>query len=295
MAPRHRHRAGLQAEQGRPEGPGARGLDRRRPGPLTLNHRRLSKDQMPTYVAAMPLALRTAAALAAAVSLSGCQKLDDAFGDKVHAYLMAHPEVVREAAVKLAENDRLSALKTSTAAIDKYRGQLEHDNRDFVANPDGKITVVEFFDYRCGYCKLAAPEVVKLINENPDVRFVFKEFPIFGEVSDTAAKVALTEPAKAKGVDLYKALMADRALDDAALDRHLAEVGVNAAAARKDADQPLIARQILDTHALAEALKIEGTPAFIVGQTMIPGADMNALRAAIASARAGTNPAKTTS
>ncbi|MDB5428241.1 MAG: protein-disulfide isomerase [Phenylobacterium sp.] len=250
---------------------------------------------MPTYVAAMTLALRTAAALAAAVSLSGCQKLDDAFGDKVHGYLMAHPEVVREAAVKLAENDRLAALKASTVAIDKYRGQLERDNRDFVANPDGKITVVEFFDYRCGYCKLAAPEVVKLINENPDVRFVFKEFPIFGEVSDTAAKIALTDSAKAKGVELYKALMADRALDDAALDRHLAEVGVNAAAARKDADQPLIARQLLDTHALAVALKIDGTPAFIVGQTMIPGADMSALRAAIASARAGTNPAKTTS
>ncbi|HEX4708826.1 DsbA family protein, partial [Phenylobacterium sp.] len=153
----------------------------------------------------------------------------------------------------------------------------------------------EFFDYRCGYCKLAAPDVVKLINENPDVRFVFKEFPIFGAVSDTAAKIALTEPAKAKGVELYKALMADRALDDAALDRHLAEVGVNPAAARKDADQPLIARQLLDTHALAEALRIEGTPAFIVGQTMIPGADMTALRAAIASARTGTNPAKTTS
>jgi protein-disulfide isomerase len=250
---------------------------------------------MPIYVAAMTSALRTAAALTVAVSLSGCQKLDDAFGDKVHAYLMAHPEVVREAAVKLAENDRLSALKASTAAIDKYRVQLEHDSRDFVANPDGKITVVEFFDYRCGYCKLAAPDVVKLINENPDVRFVFKEFPIFGAVSDTAAKIALTEPAKAKGVELYKALMADRALDDAALDRHLAEVGVNPAAARKDADQPLIARQLLDTHALAEALRIEGTPAFIVGQTMIPGADMTALRAAIASARTGTNPAKTTS
>jgi protein-disulfide isomerase len=250
---------------------------------------------MPIYVAAMTSALRTAAALTVAVSLSGCQKLDDAFGDKVHAYLMAHPEVVREAAVKLAENDRLSALKASTAAIDKYRVQLEHDSRDFVANPDGKITVVEFFDYRCGYCKLAAPDVVKLINENPDVRFVFKEFPIFGAVSDTAAKIALTEPAKAKGVELYKALMADRALDDAALDRHLAEVGVNPAAARKDADQPLIARQLLDTHALAESLRIEGTPAFIVGQTMIPGADMTALRAAIASARTGTNPAKTTS
>jgi protein-disulfide isomerase len=251
---------------------------------------------MPTYPGAMRPALRLFAGLAAALSLSACQKADDdAFGAKVHAYLMAHPEVIREAAVKLNENDRLAAMKASTAAIAKFRGQLERDSRDFVANPDGKITVVEFFDYRCGYCKLAAPEVVKLIAENPDVRFVFKEFPIFGTVSDTAAKVALTRPAKAKGIELYKVLMADKALDDAALDRHLAELGIDAAAARKDADDPLIARQLLDTHALAEALKIDGTPAFIVGNTMIPGADMAALRAAIIAARGGTGPAKASS
>jgi protein-disulfide isomerase len=251
---------------------------------------------MPTYLALMTYALRTAVAAAAAQTLSGCQKSDDAFGDRVHAYLMAHPEVIREAAVKLNENDRLAALKASTAAIDRYRGQLERDNRDFVANPDGKITVVEFFDYRCGYCKLAAPEVVKLIKDNPDVRVVFKEFPIFGEVSDTAAKIALTREAKAKGVELYKVLMDDKALDEAALDRHLAEVGINPTAARADAEHPMIQRQLLDTHALAEALKIDGTPAFIVGDTMIPGADMNALRAAIAAARSGVVAApKTTS
>lgn len=250
---------------------------------------------MSTYLALMSYALRAAAAAAAALTLSACQKSDDAFGERVHAYLMTHPEVIREAAVKLNENDRLAALKASTAAIDKYRGQLERDTRDFVANPDGKITVVEFFDYRCGYCKLAAPEVVKLIADNPDVRFVFKEFPIFGEVSDTAAKIALTREAKAKGVALYKVLMDDKALDDAALDRHLAEVGIDAKAARADAEHPMIQRQLLDTHALAEALKIDGTPAFIVGQTIIPGADMNALRAAIAAARNGTNTGKTTS
>jgi len=238
----------------------------------------------------MTSALRTtlfaAAASLAALSLAACQPADDAaFGKKVHAYLMAHPEVIREAANKLAENERMSALKASTEAIGKFRGQLEHDPRDFVANPNGKVTVVEFFDYRCGYCKLAAPQVVSLIEQNPDVRFVFKEFPIFGEVSDTAAKVALTRQAKAKGVELYKVLMTEKALDDAALDRHLAEIGVNAAAARADAQHPLIERQILDTHALAEALHIDGTPAFIVGDTMIPGADIPALRAAIAKAR----------
>jgi protein-disulfide isomerase len=121
------------------------------------------------------------AALAAAFSLTACQKAEDAaFGAKVHAYLMAHPEVLREAEVKLQQNDRVAAQKASTDAIAKYRGQLERDSRDFVANPGGKITVVEFFDYRCGYCKLAAPQVVELIQQNPDVRFVFKEFPIFG-------------------------------------------------------------------------------------------------------------------
>ncbi len=228
------------------------------------------------------------AALVLTFSLSACQKADDAmFGQKVHAYLLAHPEVIREAAEKLSENERLAAVKASTDAIDRFRGQLEHDPRDFVANPDGKVTVVEFFDYRCGYCKLAAPEVVKLIGENPDVRFVFKEFPIFGEVSDTAAKVALTREAKAKGVQLYQALMGEKALDDAALDRHLAAVGINPAEARKDAMHPLIDRQILDTHALAQSMKIDGTPAFIVGNTMIPGADIPALRAAIAAARSG--------
>lgn len=234
-------------------------------------------------------ALLVLTAFVATTSLAACQKADDAvFGQKVHAYLMAHPEVVREAADKLADNERVAAVKASTDAIAKFRGQLERDPRDFVANPNGKITVVEFFDYRCGYCKLAAPEVVKLIQQNPDVRFVFKEFPIFGEVSDTAAKVALTREAKAKGVQLYQALMNEKALDDAALDRRLAEVGVDPATARRDAEHPLIERQILDAHALAEALKIDGTPAFIVGNTMIPGADLTALRAAIAKVRAET-------
>ncbi|HZZ69819.1 MAG TPA: DsbA family protein, partial [Phenylobacterium sp.] len=90
-------------------------------------------------------------------------------------------------------------------------------------------------------------------------------------------------------------LMSEKALDDAALDRHLAELGLDPATARKDAEHPLIERQILDGHALAEALKIDGTPAFIVGDTMIPGADLPALRAAIAAQRAKPAPDTTQS
>jgi len=236
----------------------------------------------------MTLPHRTLMALAAALSLSACQRADDAaFGQRVHAYLMAHPEVIQEAAEKLTENERMAALKASTNAIGKYRSQLERDPRDFVANPDGKVTVVEFFDYRCGYCKLAAPEVVKLVRQNPDIRFVFKQFPIFGEVSDTAAKVALTAPARGKALDLYSSWMAEKALDDTLLDRDLAAAGLDPAAVRKAANDPAIQRQILDTRALATALKIEGTPAFIVGDTMIPGADLPALRTAISIAQQG--------
>ena len=236
----------------------------------------------------MTPALRLACGLAALLLLAGCQKSDDAaFGRRVHAYLMAHPEVIREAVAKQDENERLAARKASTSAIGKFRSQLERDPRDFVANPDGKVTVVEFFDYRCGYCKLAAPDVVKLIEQNPDVRFVFKEFPIFGEVSDTAAKIALTPAAKAKGLDLYKAWMGEKALDEAGLDRHLAQAGLDPAGVRKASDDVAIQRQLLDTRALAEALKIEGTPAFIVGDTLIPGADIPALKAAILAAKAG--------
>jgi len=241
------------------------------------------------YLASMNRSFSALAALSlAALTLAGCQKADDAaFGQRVRAYLLQHPEVIREAALKLNENDKLAAAKAATESMTKYRAQLERDPRDFVANPDGKITVVEFFDYRCGYCKVAAPEVMKLIAENPDVRFVFKEFPIFGEVSDTTAKIALTPQGKAKGLNLYSAWMGEKALDEAAVDRHLTGVGLDPAAVRKAASDPAIDRQILDTRALASALKIDGTPAFIVGNTIIPGADMAALRAAITQAKAG--------
>ena len=224
--------------------------------------------------------------LAATLALTGCQKVDEAaFGARVHAYLLQHPEVIREAALKLAANDRQAAATNAIETLEKHRAELEHDPRDFVANPGGKFTIVEFFDYRCGYCKAAAPEVVRIIQENPDVRFVFKEFPIFGTVSDTAAKLALTPAGKSQGLALYALWMKDNALTDAALDRHLASVGLDPAQVRKDALDPALDQQLRDTRALAATLKIEGTPAFVIGDTIVPGADMRALREAIAKTR----------
>ncbi|WP_397417929.1 DsbA family protein [Phenylobacterium sp.] len=233
--------------------------------------------------------MKAALLLAAAVVLAGCQQQapDAAFGAKVRAYLLEHPEVIEEAVGKLQQTRMLEQARARASDIERYREQLERDPRDFVVNPNGAFTLVQFFDYRCGYCKVVAPEILKLARENPDVRVVFKEFPIFGAASDSAARIALTPQVKAKGVDLHQAMMADRGLDEAALDAHLRRVGLDPAAVRRAASSPGIAAQIQETRLLAQALGLEGTPAFIVGDYLIPGADMNAVRAALARVRAG--------
>jgi protein-disulfide isomerase len=240
----------------------------------------------------MPLTTRPlvfAAASLAALSLIGCGQAipDKAFGEKVHAYLIEHPEVLVEMSAKLQEKQTAEKTKNARGAITKYRQALERDPRDFVANPNGSITVVEFFDYRCGYCKLAAPQVVDLIQKNPDVRFVFKDFVIFGHDSEVAARMVLGAKDQGKTIELHKRLMAEKSLDEAAVMRIAQQVGIDLVKARAAGTSEAATQHLADTHALAEALAIEGTPAFLVGDQMIPGADMHALNLAIDQARAG--------
>ena len=224
-----------------------------------------------------------AALCASTLALAACDRTGDgAFGEKVRAYLLEHPEVIEEAVQKLGEKREIEAAQ----AIETHRAALEQDPRDFVANPNGTVTVTEFFDYRCGYCKIAATEMSSIIEENPDVRVVFKEFPIFGEQSDETAAIMLTDLAKPKTLELHERLMAEKSLDDAALDRHLRAVGIDPAAARKAAQAPAIQQQLVDTHELAASLGINGTPAFVIGDRLISGADMEAVKAAITSAQA---------
>jgi protein-disulfide isomerase len=235
-------------------------------------------------------------ALAGALSLAGCQKShaasddDKAFGERVRAYLLAHPEVLQEATqrleAKLAAQDE-AEQRTAQKALPSVRAALERDPRDFVANPSGTITVTEFYDYRCPHCINAAPNVVALIRQHPDVRFVFKEMPIFGPVSEHAARAALAVK-KAGGdyVGLYQAYMSARGLDDQTIDRLALAKGA------RPADLASAAAHQDDAHlasnaALFTKLDLEGTPAFIVGDQFILGDDMKALNAALANARAG--------
>jgi protein-disulfide isomerase len=224
-----------------------------------------------------------------ALSVGACGRLeakDDAFGAKVRAYLLAHPEVIQEAVDRLQEKqaaDEAAAEVAARARLPALRVAVERDPRDFVANPGGKITVTEFYDYRCPHCVNAAPKVLALIKANPDLRFVFKEQPIFGSISQHAARAALAVK-KAGGdyLDLYAAYMSTHGLDDATIDRLALARGASKAdlAANKAFDA-----QIADTGALFEKLDLGGTPAFIVGDQIIYGEDMDAVEAAIAKAK----------
>lgn len=223
--------------------------------------------------------------LALSVAACGEPKADKAFGEKVRAYLLEHPEILIEMSQKLEQNQQAAANEKVKGALAQHRQALERDPRDFVANPDGKVTVVEFFDYRCSYCKLATPAVVQLIKENPDVRFVFKEFVIFGAASETAARGALAAKAQGKYLDAHGRFMAEKSLDAAGVDRLLKEAGVDVAKAKLDGQHAAITQQLKDVHDLAVALGVDGTPAFFVGDTVVRGADIEGLRKAIAEAK----------
>lgn len=224
-----------------------------------------------------------------ALALSACQQREappqEDFGAKVRIYLLEHPQVIEEAVQRLQEQKEIAAVQAARVAIGGNRDALEQDGRDFVANPKGNITVVEFFDYRCGYCKASAPAVLKLIDKNPDVRFVFKQLPVFGGISDTAARVALSEAGKTRSLALYRAFMTEKALDDAAVDRHLRAAGIDPTIARAAGRGPEVQKHLDDTRVLAKAMGVHGTPAFVVGEKLISGADIAALESAINEAR----------
>ena len=240
------------------------------------------------------LSLLMTAGLCVSLALGACGPAaggdDAAFGARVRAYLLAHPEVIEEATERLqAKQDAedAAALKKAQAALPRYRAALERDPRDFVANPNGKITVTEFYDYRCPHCADAAPQVLALIKDNPDIRFVFKEMPIFGSTSDHAARAALAAKAQGKDyVGLYTAMMQARPLTDDEIDRLATAHGVSVALMNAPQSLAKDTAQLADVAALAGKLHIVGTPGFVIGDTIIPGEDYDALQAAIAKAEA---------
>lgn len=197
---------------------------------------------------------------------------DAAFGRRVHAYLLAHPEVIQEAVQALDARQSAEAAAHAGEAIRSHAQALTADARDpVVGNVHGAKTVVEFFDYRCPYCKVAAPQLPAFLAKHPDVRLVYKEFPILSEASEHAARAALAAARQGKYGPVHLALMKLPTLTDAAIEQTLRENGVDLFRAKADAASPAVTRQLDETHALAAAIGANGTPSFIVGDQISAG------------------------
>jgi protein-disulfide isomerase len=203
----------------------------------------------------------------------------------VHDYLLQHPDVLI-AALRAAEDklDRDNDAKASQA-VTQHRPEI-YDNpaTPVGGNPQGSATIVEFFDYRCPYCKQVQPSLEALIKQDPQLRLVYKEFPILGPVSVTAAHAALAAQRQGKYDAFHAAMMAARGnISDDTIFQVAASVGLDVDRLKRDMASPEIARQLKDNLVLADALNIHGTPAFIVGDRVVPGAvDLGTLKTMVA-------------
>ena len=207
----------------------------------------------------------------------------------VHEYLMEHPEILRDMANKLEFNDKQREADARVGTLKSKAGEIFHDATDpVVGNPNGDVTIVEFFDYNCGWCKKSIVEMKALVEKDKNVRVVMKEFPIFGGGSDYAAKAALASVKQGKYWEFHQALFATESkVTIEVADQIAAEVGIDVARMKKDMEDPAIAANIQKTQILAQTMLITGTPAFIVDDQVFPGyTALDGLEASIASVRA---------
>ena len=191
----------------------------------------------------------------------------------VRDYLIEHPEVLLEAqealAVKQAEREALQAR----IAIQQNQHEIFEDLATPVGgNPDGAITIVEFFDYRCGYCRRAKLTLDELLVDYTDIRIVYKEFPILGPGSTLAARAALASRAQGNYLAFHSALMEDtREFDLGGILAIAESVGIDPERLAHDMEDEAIGAIIQRNHALADAIGVSSTPSFVIGEHVIRG------------------------
>jgi protein-disulfide isomerase len=210
------------------------------------------------------------------------------FDARVRDYLLAHPEVILEAVQRLQERQDEAAAQAAQAAIAERADEILNDPASPVGgNPDGDVTLVEFFDYNCTYCRRVAPVMAEAVAADPGLRIVYKEFPILGEGSAFAARAALAAARQGRYLEFHDALMGYQGtVDEGVTLAVAADIGLDLDRLQADMADPAILAAIDRTYDLASALQINGTPGFVIGETIIPGAvDLAALQAAIGEAR----------
>jgi protein-disulfide isomerase len=188
-------------------------------------------------------------------------------------YLVRNPEVIRDAMQELERRQVVEAQALTKKKIGERAEEIYRSPDDLVlGNPSGKVTVVEFFDYNCGYCKRAIPEVKKLIESDADVRVVIKEFPILGPGSLYAARAALASRKQGKYVEFHEALTElDGVKDETTVLQVAEQVGLDVDKLKTDMEDEAVSEVIRRNYSLAESLSINGTPSFVIDETLEPG------------------------
>ena len=201
----------------------------------------------------------------------------------VKEYLLENPEIIRDAIINLQEKEALQERETFKESIIAARDALENDPRDATVGPDdAKVTIVEFFDYNCGFCKRATPWLENAIEKyGDDIRVVFKELPILDDRTKTsrlAARAALAADKQGKYKEMHFALMNQKRLSGEIIRETAEEIGLDMRRYDADLADPSIDQHINDTLQLANRLPaLTGTPFFVVGDEYISGADTGRL------------------
>ncbi len=208
----------------------------------------------------------------------------------IHDYLLHNPDVLIEA-VRGAEDklNREADAKAEKVLSDQRREIFDDPATPVGGNPQGDVTIVEFFDYRCPYCKQVLPSLQALLKEDHKLRFLYKEMPVLGPASVTAAHAALAAQQQGKYEAFHNAMMATKGqITDETVYKVAGSVGLDVDRLKQDMNAPDIGQALKTNLALADALNIRGTPGFIVGNHIVPGAmDLDALRNMVAEARKG--------
>ncbi len=219
----------------------------------------------------------------------------EGFDARVRGYLLKHPEVLQEVSRAFESQQQQGVADLISQRVAANPGLLAIDAGDPAFGPaDARVTVIEFFDFRCPGCKATAPEVLRLIQANPDVRFVFKDWPILDhgtdETSHYAARAAQAAQAQGKYLAVFRAFMAEPGLTQTGVDRILKANSVALPAAQMVMKSPETARHLAVIHASAAAMQLFGTPTFFVNgraQGSIAPADLDR---AIQQAKTGRLP-----
>lgn len=211
----------------------------------------------------------------------------------VREYLVEHPEVIQDAIAELDKRQTAAEAEKHKAAIKQYSDALFSSPRQVVlGNPDGNVTFVEFFDYNCGYCKRAMSDMLTLLKDDPKLKVVLKEFPVLGPGSVEAAQVAVAVRMQDKGkkyLDFHQRLLGGRGQADKAHALAAAkEAGFNMAQIEKDLTSPEVKETLQENFKMAEALGLNGTPSYVIGNEVVVGAvGLPALQEKINTARCG--------